>query len=203
MNNVANFILNNDNLRSFFSGRRRFKLAWLVSFILIFTVKQYPQLPGIVLCFLGAVIRFVSSGFLRKEAALAVGGPYQFTRNPLYFGTLTMAAGAIWAVSTWWVAALATLAFSLNYYYVIEFEESKLPQYFGQAYLRYCELVPRFWPNLIPPKREELLKINNKPETYVFSWSLAMHNKAFEALWSFVGLIAGVALVVWIKNQLV
>lgn len=198
---MHDFLLNNDFLRNFFSGRRRFKLAWLVAFILVFFVRQYPEWPGVFLCFLGSLLRFISSGYLRKEQSLAVGGPYQFTRNPLYFGTLMMAAGAIWAVSTWWVSLLVTLLLSLNYYYVIEFEESMLPQYFGEAYLKYCGLVPRFWPRLSFPSKNELLQINSNEAVYRFSWSLAMKNRAFEAVWSFIGLIFGISLVYWIKQQ--
>jgi hypothetical protein len=91
------------------------------------------------------------------------------------------------------------VVFFLTYHYVIEHEERKLPGYFGESYLRYCELVPRFIPQVDAPNREELLRVNSQPEVYVFSLPLAMQNKAFEAPLSFLGMIAGVSMIVWVK----
>ncbi|TET73004.1 MAG: hypothetical protein E3J44_01730, partial [Candidatus Aminicenantes bacterium] len=43
-------------------------------------------LTGLGVCFLGLLIRTWSAGHLRKEKELAISGPYQYTRNPLYLG---------------------------------------------------------------------------------------------------------------------
>ena len=114
--------MNNDQLRRFFSGRRRFQLAWIFAVLLIFSAKQYPTLPGILICFLGATMRFYASGYLRKEAKLAVGGPYSYTRNPLYLGTFIMAIGATISVGALALALVIGIVFFLNYHYVIEHE---------------------------------------------------------------------------------
>jgi len=193
-------LLQNETLRSFFSGRRRFQLAWIFAILLVFSARQYPSTLGIALCFLGATLRFISSGFLRKEAKLAVGGPYSHTRNPLYLGTFIMALGAMVSVGAFWLTFVAGLVFFLNYHYVIAHEEQKLPDYFGASYLNYCTLVPRFWPRLSAPMRSELEQINSDPEGYAFSYPLAVQNKAFEAYVSFVALIAGMYLLVWVKR---
>ena len=148
-------LLNSDSLRRFFAGRRRFQLAWIFAVLLIFSAKQYPTLPGVLICFLGATVRFHASGYLRKEAKLAVGGPYSYTRNPLYLGTLVMAMGATISVGALLLAVVMGLVFFLNYHYVIEHEEAKLPSYFGDAYLKYCQLVPRFLPRLTAPPHDE------------------------------------------------
>src|SRR5262249_61355403 len=47
---------------------------------------------GAPIALAGALIRAWASGHLRKNAELAVSGPYAFTRNPLYFGSFIMAA---------------------------------------------------------------------------------------------------------------
>lgn len=195
-------LLNNDKLRTFFSGRRRFQLAWIFAFFLIVSAKQYPSDLGIVVCLLGATLRFVSSGFLRKEAKLAVGGPYSHTRNPLYLGTFIMALGATISVGAIWLTIVAGFVFYLNYHYVIDHEEEKLPTYFGVAYTHYCGLVPRFLPRLTTPSMEALHKINPDPEVYEFSLKLAKENKAFEAYFSFIALILGMALLVFVKMKL-
>jgi len=195
-------LLQNDALRRFFSGRRRFQLAWIFAFFLIFSARQYPALPGILLCFLGATLRFVSSGYLRKEAKLAVGGPYSYTRNPLYLGTFLMGLGATWSVGAYLLTAIMAVVFFFNYHYVIQHEEAKLPNYFGAPYLDYCRLVPRFLPRLWAAPRAELEKINPDPEIYRFSMSLAHANRAFEAYASFVAIIFGMVLLVWCKAAL-
>jgi hypothetical protein len=195
-------LLQNDALRRFFSGRRRFQLAWIFAFLLILSARQYPALPGVLLCFAGATLRFISSGYLRKEAKLAVGGPYSYTRNPLYLGTFLMALGATLSVGAYLLTALMAVVFFLNYHYVIQHEEAKLPSYFGNPYLEYCSLVPRFLPRLWAPARNQLERINSDPEIYRFSFSLAHANRAFEAYVSFIALILGMAGLVWIKASL-
>jgi hypothetical protein len=196
------FLLTNPTLKKFFSGRRRFQLAWVFAILLVFSARQYPGLPGILICFLGATLRFVASGYLRKEAKLAVGGPYAHTRNPLYLGTFLMALGATLSVGAYGLTVAMAIVFFFNYHYVIQHEEAKLPSYFGNAYLEYCSLVPRFLPRLSSPSRVELEKINAAPEVYRFSMSLANQNRAFEAYASFVALILGMALLVLLKSKL-
>lgn len=192
-------LLSNDQLRQFFSGRRRFQLAWLFAFFLILSAKHYPSLIGVLICLAGATLRFVSSGFLRKEAKLSVGGPYSHTRNPLYLGTFIMALGATLSVGAFVLTVVSAFVFYLNYHYVIDHEEQKLPSYFGASYLQYCAMVPRFLPRLSTPSMEALHQINADPETYDFSMSLAKNNKAFEAYVSFAALMIGMALLVWVK----
>jgi hypothetical protein len=195
-------LLTNPALKKFFSGRRRFQLAWVFAVFLIFSARQYPSIPGIILCFAGATLRFMASGYLRKEAKLAVGGPYAHTRNPLYLGTFLMALGATLSVGAYGLTVIMAVVFFLNYHYVIQHEEAKLPSYFGEAYHQYCNLVPRFLPRWTSPERSELQRINPAPEVYRFSMSLANQNRAFEAYASFVALIAGMAVLVLIKTRL-
>jgi hypothetical protein len=195
-------LLTNPTLKKFFSGRRRFQLAWVFAFLLVLSAKQYPGILGILVCFSGATLRFIASGFLRKESKLAVGGPYAHTRNPLYLGTFLMALGATLSVGAYGLTAIMAVVFFFNYHFVIQHEEAKLPSYFGDAYLEYCNLVPRFLPRLTAPGRGELEKINSSPEVYRFSMSLANQNRAFEAYASFIALILGMALLVMIKSKL-
>lgn len=195
-------LLNNDGLRSFFSGRRRFQIGWLFAVLLVLGARQYPSTLGIFICFVGASLRFWSSGYLRKEANLAVGGPYSYSRNPLYLGWFIMALGAAISVGAPGLALVMAFVFFLTYHYVIEHEEQKLPSIFGENYHRYCNLVPRFLPRFTQPAHEDLLKINSDPAVYTFSMELSKKNKAFEAYATFVGLIAAMAMIVWIKSLL-
>ena len=84
--------------RGFVQGKTRIAMAWGFAIALGLSARQYPTWPGIVLCFLGATVRFWASGYLRKDSRPAVGGPYAWIRNPLYFGTYLMAVGTSWAI---------------------------------------------------------------------------------------------------------
>jgi protein-S-isoprenylcysteine O-methyltransferase Ste14 len=82
--------------RALVRGRTRVALAWIFAALLIFAARTYPSWPGILLCFIGATVRFWASGYLRKDTRPAVGGPYAFVRNPLYLGTYLMAWEQLW-----------------------------------------------------------------------------------------------------------
>lgn len=195
-------LLENPSLQKFFSGRRRFQIAWVFAFFLIINAKQYPSWLGVLICFLGASLRFSSSGFLRKEAKLAVGGPYAYTRNPLYLGTFLMGVGATLSVGAIFLTLVMGAFFFLSYHYTIQHEEEKLPGYFGQSYLRYCQLVPRFFPRLTPPDMGALNEVNPDPEVKKFSFELAKQNKAFEAYVAFFAIMIGMFALVWLKYRL-
>ena len=48
---------------------------------------------GSVLIVLGLLLRAWASGNVRKDEALATSGPYAYTRNPLYLGSLLIGIG--------------------------------------------------------------------------------------------------------------
>src|SRR5262249_40261189 len=130
--------------RGFVQGKTRITLAWLFAFLIGFSAREYPTWPGILICFLGASLRFWASGYLRKDTRPAVGGPYAFVRNPLYLGTYLMALGTIWAIEQWPLLFLATVLFAAIYHYIILDEELKLRRIFGEYYEIYSQSVPRF-----------------------------------------------------------
>ncbi len=81
-----------------------------------------------------------------SERRLVTAGPYALVRNPLYTGTLMIAAG-IALMSGWWplIAAYAAI-FWLGYYAIILWEEQRLEGQFGGEYLEYRRRVPRLVP---------------------------------------------------------
>lgn len=100
---------------------------------------------GAVVAFSGVAIRAAASGHVKKNAELTKTGPYAYTRNPLYVGSIVIAAGfAIAAMSTWIVVILA-LMFVLIYVPVIRSEEAFLRDMFAD-FDEYCRQVPRFVP---------------------------------------------------------
>lgn len=189
--------------RGFIQGKTRVTLAWLFSGLLIFSAREYPNLPGIIVCFLGATIRFWASGFLCKDSKVSVGGPYALTRNPLYLGTYLMAVGTALAIANWWLFGTVSILFATVYHYIILDEENKLIKAFGKPYSMYCLTTPRFLPRIIPVSRKKLLEINPDENQLRFSMSLAMKNRAYEAYAAFVGLIGAMYLIAYMwKNFL-
>src|SRR5579864_9360847 len=61
---------------------------------------------GSCIALVGLVIRALASGHVRKNEQLTTSGPYAYTRNPLYLGSLVMAVGFAIAARSLWVVAL-------------------------------------------------------------------------------------------------
>jgi protein-S-isoprenylcysteine O-methyltransferase Ste14 len=187
--------------RSMIRGKTRIALAWAFVFFLGYFARNYPTPPGVILCFIGATIRFWASGYLRKDSRPAVGGPYAWVRNPLYLGTYLMAVGTVWAIGNLPLLAAITVLFAAIYHYIILDEETKLRGIFGAPYLKYCTLVPRFFPRPWPATSEALAQVNPEPSHREYDWALSTRNKAYEAYVSFAGLIGFVALMAYVWRR--
>src|SRR6478609_6950276 len=66
---------------------------------------------GLVVSVLGLALRAWAAGHLEKNRTLADGGPYAYTRNPLYIGTLTVALGFVIASRRWELGVLFLIVF--------------------------------------------------------------------------------------------
>jgi protein-S-isoprenylcysteine O-methyltransferase Ste14 len=105
-------------------------------------------LAGCVLVIAGLAVRAAASGHIRKNRELATTGPYAYTRNPLYLGSILIAAGFVVAARNPWIAVAAVLMFLVIYLPVIKAEESYLRSAFP-GYSHYAEHVPRLLPRLV------------------------------------------------------
>jgi hypothetical protein len=186
--------------RGFIQGKTRKVFEWVFAIALALSARQYPTAPGIILCFLGASLRYWASGFLRKDSRPAVGGPYAWIRNPLYLGTYLMALGTALAIGAYWLLILGSVIFAVLYHYIILDEETKLQTIFGEPYFLYCELVPRFFPSVRAATPDLLFQVNPEPSHHEFSRDLAAKNKAFEAYLTFAGMIALVSAFAWLRS---
>ncbi len=131
---------------------------------------------GLPLSACGLALRAWAAGHLAKDSRLATSGPYAFTRNPLYLGTLVTALGLAVAARSVGLAILFTVLFTLVYLPAIELEEQHLtailPGYTEFAG-RVPMLIPR-WPTRFGPDR--------------FSPALYRKNREYQAL---LGWLAG------------
>jgi protein-S-isoprenylcysteine O-methyltransferase Ste14 len=98
----------------------------------------------------GLAIRAWASGHLRKNAELATGGPYAYTRNPLYFGSFIMLLGCALGGGNWWLGLLLIGLFFAVYGTVMQLEAAHLRRLFADAYARWAAEVPLFVPRLTP-----------------------------------------------------
>jgi protein-S-isoprenylcysteine O-methyltransferase Ste14 len=100
---------------------------------------------GAILVIPGLFIRALASGHVRKNEALATSGPYAYTRNPLYLGSLLMGVGFAVAARSWWVGVALVAMFVAIYVPVIRDEEKFLRQKFPE-FEEYANKVPRIVP---------------------------------------------------------
>src|SRR2546430_10075303 len=97
---------------------------------------------GSVVIIPGLLIRALASGHVRKNEALATSGPYAYTRNPLYLGSLLVGAGFSVAARSWWIGAALVVMFFAIYIPVIRDEEAFLRHQFPE-FDEYARRVPR------------------------------------------------------------
>ena len=138
---------------------------------------------GIPVAFAGLALRAWAAGHLEKNRDLAQSGPYAHVRNPLYLGTLTVAAGFAIASLRWELALLFGVVFFFIYLPVVDLEEQHLRDLFPN-FKAFSECVPRLLPRLTPAVR------NGKP----FRWAIYLKNREYEALGGF---LVGTAVLVW------
>jgi hypothetical protein len=107
---------------------------------------------GAALGAFGLLWRAWAAGYLEKNRRLSTDGPYGRTRNPLYFGSLWMAAGmAVASGST--AAAILVAAYWLAFYpATMRAEERELAARYGDAFADYAARVPAFWPRWRAPE---------------------------------------------------
>src|SRR4051795_6994030 len=98
--------------------------AWLAS------PTQCSLVAGIPVSAAGLALRAWAAGHLAKNQELAISGPYAYIRNPLYLGTLCVAAGLVIAARRWELLVLFAAVFGLVYLPVIELEEQHLRSLF-------------------------------------------------------------------------
>jgi protein-S-isoprenylcysteine O-methyltransferase Ste14 len=116
---------------------------------------------GLVLMFVCIAGRTWCSFYIggRKVSTLVTTGPYSVTRNPLYVfssigaaGVGAMFGGIVFALVAGAVVVLVFLRLARR-------EEAVLAEVHGDAFRRYCQNVPRFWPRFSGWRDEETVTI--------------------------------------------
>lgn len=140
-------------LRSWADIARRIRVPLSFVFAMVYIWLARPSreslLLGAAIGVPGLALRALASGHVQKNTCLTITGPYAFTRNPLYLGSLVLAAGFAVAARSWWVAVAIVALFTAVYLPVVLAEERFLRERFPE-FAEYERRVPRFVPRWTP-----------------------------------------------------
>ena len=153
--------------------------AFAIVYLLLARPRVWSVLVGATVATVGLLVRAVASGHVQKNEELATGGPYAYVRNPLYLGSLVVAAGFALAARSAWIAAGAVLLFVAVYLPVIRSEEAYLRDKF-QEFSDYARHVPRLLPRLTAFAHK----------SGSFSWKLYWQHREYNALIGAAAMIA-------------
>jgi protein-S-isoprenylcysteine O-methyltransferase Ste14 len=130
----------------------RLRAVWLliVPFLWLATPTPALLVAGLVLAAVGLGVRAWAAGFIQKDRVLTTTGPYAFTRNPLYLGSLLLGLGTVIAGGKWLFVAVFLAFFALVYGRTMKREEAHLEEAFNDRYRHYAERVPLLVPRLAP-----------------------------------------------------
>ena len=131
--------------------RIRVPLGFIFAIVYVWLARptRTSLIAGALVMLPGLVLRGLASGHVQKDKQLTISGPYAYTRNPLYLGSLMLAGGFAIAARSWWIVAVMLLMFAVIYVPVIAGEERYLRQTFPE-YDDYARHVPRMLPRLTP-----------------------------------------------------
>jgi protein-S-isoprenylcysteine O-methyltransferase Ste14 len=173
-----------------FARRIRVPLGFLTAALYVFEAARRSAHPtaiawSLALVIPGLALRAAASGTVKKNRELAVTGPYAYTRNPLYLGSMLMAAGFAVALLSWPLALLLAAGFAVIYIPVIAAEEQFLRDTFP-GFEDYCRLVPRLIPRLTPAKVQDSQPFASDPlaadtTPRGFSFALYLRHREYNA----------------------
>lgn len=136
--------------------RIRVPLGFAVAALYLFELLRRPTAPSAIAWSLALVVpglwlRGYAAGYVKKNQELTTTGPYAYVRNPLYLGSILIAAGFAVALESWPVGVALAVMFAAIYVPVIASEERFLRSVFP-GFDEYCRRVPRLIPRSSPAR---------------------------------------------------
>jgi protein-S-isoprenylcysteine O-methyltransferase Ste14 len=161
--------------------RIRVPLGFVTAALYLFELWRRPPVPAavawsLVLVLPGLWLRGYAAGYVKKNRELTQTGPYAYTRNPLYLGSMLIAAGFAVALLSWPVAVVLAAGFAVIYVPVIAGEERFLRSTFPD-FEDYCKRVPRLIPRLAAGSYPE----GKSADGAAFSFSLYLKHREYNA----------------------
>jgi protein-S-isoprenylcysteine O-methyltransferase Ste14 len=171
--------------------RSRVPLGFVFTALYLWLAKPTAasMIVGSALIIPGLAIRALASGHVQKNEQLTTTGPYAYTRNPLYLGSLILAVGFALSARNWWIGAGLVLIFLAIYLPVIRGEEAFLKQHFPE-FTEYARQVPRLLPRLS----------SFRGNRGTFSWALYRKHREYNATLGAAAMMAVLtAKLLWIR----
>ena len=141
-----------------FLQRIRVPLGFLFIGLFLFFADPEPMFfqIGVPISIIGLLVRAWAAGHIRKNVEITISGPYAYTRNPLYLGSLLMCVGACIGAGVWWLGVIFILVFLSIYLPVMRVEAEDLSQFFPETFPEYAANVPLLFPRLSAWKKSEM-----------------------------------------------
>jgi protein-S-isoprenylcysteine O-methyltransferase Ste14 len=129
--------------------RIRVPLGFVFAGVFLWLARPTWQtmLASLLLVAPGVWLRAYAAGYVRKNAELTRTGPYAYTRNPLYLGSMMIAFGFAAAAGSWVILIALAILFAVIYLPTIRSEETYLREHFA-GFDEYAAKVPRLLPRL-------------------------------------------------------
>lgn len=133
--------------------RLRVPLGFVTAAVFFVFARPSPRTMAISLALVlpGLALRAYAAGYVKKNAELTRTGPYAYTRNPLYLGSMLLAFGFAVAAGRIWLGILLVGLFLAIYWPTILSEETFLRGVFPE-FEAYAAAVPRLLPRLTPAR---------------------------------------------------
>jgi protein-S-isoprenylcysteine O-methyltransferase Ste14 len=144
--------------------------AFAAAYLWLATPTVRSLLVGCCIAGIGLLVRGLASGHVTKNEQLTMTGPYAYTRNPLYLGSLIIALGFAIASRSWLVVVIAVTFLFAIYLPVIRSEEEFLRTRFPE-FDQYSRNVPRLFPRFRP----------FRSSASSFSWHLYWKHREYNA----------------------
>ena len=101
--------------------------------------------------------------YLRKSGRgerMAIEGPYSYIRHPIYSVWIYSIAGILSMIFYSWSMIVAVLPLSIIWSWLVQFEERKMLEKFGNKYLEYMDQTGQFMPSWKAMNKSAKEKIN-------------------------------------------
>lgn len=191
-------------LQNFFQrelrGKLRVWLSWIVLPVVLVPVWRYPTWQGIAILAFGALLRVWASGYLDKEGKLSFNGPYLFSRNPLYLGSILIGVAVPVSQELWTLAAIIFLVTWFLHVLIIQQEEKVLTEKFSPEYQEYMKRTPRFFSFVRFLQALFYLVVPHKQSGVTFSGRLWKRNKGWEPILVALALYGAVVGIARLRN---
>lgn len=130
---------------------RRIRIPAGFAFAAVYLWLACPTATSIVagagVAAVGLGVRAWASGHVSKAEEITQSGPYAYTRNPLYLGSIIIGAGFALAALSPWIAIGMLAMFMAVYIPVIRWEEAWLRAHLD-GFDDYAARVPRLLPRV-------------------------------------------------------